>query len=123
MANTCTCISSDIRSEMFYGDENFECGYTHSNVFNLYSSKTSDLPQNVGCVSDVKSKSMQIPGTEAIRTQIKPSNNLEITKITNSQNTKRTYGLLSEELFPKRWPLSNPNRTMYTRKGETSPKL
>ena len=34
-----------------------------------------------------------------------------ITKITNSQNTKRTYGQPNEQLFPKRWQLSNLNRT------------
>ena len=34
----------------------------------------------------------------------------EITNITNSQNTKRTYCQPSEQLFPKRWPLSNRNR-------------
>ena len=34
-----------------------------------------------------------------------------ITNITNSQNTKRTNGKPSEQLFPKRWPLSNRNRT------------
>ena len=39
----------------------------------------------------VKVKSMQRSGTEAIRTQIQPSKpKREITKITNSQNTKRT---------------------------------
>ena len=63
---------------------------------------------------------MQRSGTEAIRHQIQPSKpKREITKITNSQNTKRTYGQLSEQLFPKRWPCSNPNRTennMNTRK-------
>ena len=68
----------------------------------------------------IKVKSMQRPGTEAIRTQIQPSKqNQEITKITNSQNTKRTYGQPSEQLFTKWWPLSNPNRTknnMNTRK-------
>ena len=39
-------------------------------------------------------------------------------KNTNRQNTKRTYGQTSEQLFPKRWSLSNPNRTrnMNTRK-------
>ena len=52
------------------------------------------------------------PGTEAIRTQIQPSKpEWKITTITNSQNTKRTYGQPSEQLFPKRWPLSNHNRT------------
>ena len=30
---------------------------------------------------------------------------------TNSQNTKGTYGQPSEQLFPKRWPFSNGNRT------------
>ena len=63
---------------------------------------------------------MQRPGTEAIRTPIQPSKpKREINKITNSQNTKRTYGQPSDQLFPKMWPLSNPNRTknnMNTRK-------
>ena len=64
---------------------------------------------------------MQRSGTDANRTQIQPSKpKREITKITNSQNTKRrTYGQPSEKLLPKRWPLSNPNRTknnMNTRK-------
>ena len=57
-------------------------------------------------------KSMQRSGTEATRTQLQPSKpKREITYITNSQNTKRTYGQPSEQLFPKRWPLSNRNRT------------
>ena len=47
-----------------------------------------------------------------IRTQIQTSEpKREITNITNSQNTKRTYDQPSEQLFPKRWPLSNQNRT------------
>ena len=55
---------------------------------------------------------MQRSGTEAIRTQIQLSKpEREITNITNSQNTKRTYGQPSEKLFLKRWPLSNRNRT------------
>ena len=55
---------------------------------------------------------MQRSGTEAIRTQIQPSKpKLEMTHITDSQSTKRTYGQPSEQLFPKRWPLSNQNRT------------
>ena len=68
----------------------------------------------------MKVKSMQRPGAEAIRTQLQPSKpKREITKITKSQNTKGEYGLPSEQLFPKRWPLSNQNRTknnMNTRK-------
>ena len=63
---------------------------------------------------------MQRSKPEAIRTKIQPLKpKREITKITNSQNTKRTYGLPSEQLFPERWPLSNPKRTknnMNTRK-------
>ena len=55
---------------------------------------------------------MHLLGTEAIRTQIRHSKpKREITKITNSQNIKRTYGQPREHLFPKRWPLSNPNQT------------
>ena len=57
-------------------------------------------------------KSMQRSGTEAIRTQMQPSKPKRgITNITNSQNTKRTYGQPSEQLFPKRWSLSNRDRT------------
>ena len=54
---------------------------------------------------------MQRPGTETIKIQIQPSNHswkqlrLQIIKI------QRTYGQPSEQLVPKRWPLSNPNRT------------
>ena len=59
-----------------------------------------------------KVKRMQRSGTETIRTKIKPSKpKREIAKITNSQNTKRTYDQASEQLFPKSWSLSNPNRT------------
>ena len=36
---------------------------------------------------------------------------MEIIKITNRQKTMRTYGQPSGQLFPKRWPLSNPNQT------------
>ena len=63
---------------------------------------------------------MQILGTEAIRTQnqaLKPKR--EITNITNSQKTKRTYGQPTEQLFPKRWPFNNRNQNkndMNTRK-------
>ena len=63
---------------------------------------------------------MQRPGTKAIRTRIQPSKpKWEIPKITNSQSKKRTYGQPSEQPFPKRWSLINPNRTknnMNTRK-------
>ena len=48
----------------------------------------------------MKVKSMHRSGTEAVRTQIQTSKqNREIIKITNSQNTKRTYGQPSEQLF------------------------
>ena len=60
----------------------------------------------------IEVKSMQISGTKAIRTQIQPSKpKRDITNITKSQNTKRTYGQPSKQLFSKRWPLSNRNRT------------
>ena len=50
-------------------------------------------------------KSMQRSETGAIRTQLQPSKQKRvIINITNSQNTKRTYGQPSEQLFPKRWP-------------------
>ena len=55
----------------------------------------------VQCLEKVKS--MQRSGIEAIRTQIQPSKpNREIPKITKNQNTKRTYGQPSEQLFSKR---------------------
>ena len=55
---------------------------------------------------------MQRSGTEVIRTQIQPAKpKREISDITNNHNTKRTYGQPSEQLFPKRWPFSNRNRT------------
>ena len=61
---------------------------------------------------------MQRSRTEAIRTHIHPSNlKREITKIIISQNRERSFG--QRQLFSKRWPLSNQNRTkdnMNTRK-------
>ena len=46
---------------------------------------------------------MQRSGTYAISTQIQPSKpKREKNHITNSQNTKRTYGQPSVQLFPKR---------------------
>ena len=69
------------------------------------------LSVSIGGLWKLKEKRMQRSGTEAIRTQIQLSKpKREIAYITNSQNTKRTYGQPSEQLFPKRWPLSNPNR-------------
>ena len=50
----------------------------------------SELSGTEGFKWAVKVKSVQRPGTEAIRTQIQPSKpKREITKSTNSQNTKR----------------------------------
>ena len=81
-----------------------------------------DLIFNVTILYSSKSKNMQSQGTEAIRTQIEPSKpKRKITTITNSQNKKITYGQPSEQLFPKKWPLSNQNRTkhnMNTRKAK-----
>ena len=68
--------------------------------------------QNCTPVFNTKSKKCAKTGTEAIRTKLQSSKPKQvITKITNSQNTKITYGQPSEQLFPKRWPLSNLNRT------------
>ena len=39
-----------------------------------------------------------------------PNPALKTKQITNSQNTKITYGQPSKQLFPKRWSLSKPNR-------------
>ena len=50
----------------------------------------------------LKVKCMQRSGTEATRTQLQPSKpKRELTNITNSQNTKGTYGQPSEQIFPK----------------------
>ena len=76
----------------------------------------------VKCLNATKLKSMQRSGTGAIKTQLQPSKPKRvITNITNSQNTKITYGKPSEQLFPKRWPLGNRNRTkinMNTRRAK-----
>ena len=62
-------------------------------------------------------KRMQRSGIEAIRTQIQSSKpKRKITDITNNQNTKRTYGQPSEQLFLKRWPLSNRTEPKIIRK-------
>ena len=59
--------------------------YIHSFRYSLPLSRTEFV--------SLKVKRMQRPGTEAIRTQIEPLKlKREITKFTNSQNTKRTYG-------------------------------
>ena len=82
--------------------------------------KTTDLKLAIITQPHTYVKSMQRSGIEAIRTQLQPSKQKrEIPNITNSQNTKITYGQPSEQLFPKRLPLSNRNRTknnMDTRK-------
>ena len=55
--------------------------------------------------SQLKVKSMQRSGTVAIRTQIQPLKpKRELTNVANSQNTKRTYGQPSEQLFTAQNP-------------------
>ena len=55
----------------------------------------------------IEVKSMQRSEPETITPQLQSSKpKRKITNITNSQNTKITYGQPSEQLFPKRWPLS-----------------
>ena len=54
---------------------------------------------------------MQRPETEAIRTQIQPTKpKREITKL-HIVKIQKESGQPSDQLFLKRWPLSNPNRT------------
>ena len=56
---------------------------------------------------------MQRSGTEAIKTKIQPSKPKRgIIKITNSQNTKKTYGQPSEQLFPNRCLIFSQNSYM-----------
>ena len=93
--------------------ENVQCGFQHSHEH----SKLFHLR---------KVKSMQRLEAEAIRSQIQPSKQKrKITRITNSQNKKRTDGQTSEQLFPRTWQLRNPNRTKKYEHtlGETSPKF
>ena len=80
-------------------------------VFSAFRHK-ADTESGGGLTCICIIKFMQRVGTETIRTEIQPSKSKrEITKITNSQNTKRTCGQPIEQFFPKRWPLSNPSRT------------
>ena len=69
----------------------------------------------------------QWPGIDAIRTKVPPSKpKWEITKITISRTTKRTYGKPNKQLSPKRWSLSYLNLTKYhlnTQKVKTVQKL
>ena len=62
-----------------------------------------------------------------IRTKSPPSKpKSEISKITISQNTKRSYDKPIEQLSPKRWPFSYLNLTKYhldTQKVKTLQKL
>ena len=57
----------------------------------------------------LKVKSMQRSGTETIKTQIQPSKpKREITQITNSQNTKKTYGIRVSSFFQKNVATQQP---------------
>ena len=56
---------------------------------------------------------MQRSWTEATRTQIQPSNpKQKITNITNSQNTKRTYGQPSEQPFSQKVASQQPKQIL-----------
>ena len=64
----------------------------------------------------LKVKCMQIPGTEAIRTQIQPSNpKRDIPKITNSQNTRPKYkeNKRVSSYFPKGGQLETQTKLKY----------
>ena len=74
-----------------------------------------NIPLTFQCISFVLN--FTIANTVTRKEPSKPKR--EITNITNSQNTKRTYGQPSEQLFSKWWPLSIRNRfknNMNTRK-------
>ena len=59
------------------------------------------MPTEQPTVCFEERKSMQRSGIEAIRARIQLSKpKQEISNITNSQNTKRTYGQPIEQLFP-----------------------
>ena len=60
-------------------------------------------------VACIKSKKCEKIRNRTIRTHIKPSKPKQLI------SQKRTYGQPSEQLFSKRWPLSNQNRTTHTR--------
>ena len=100
------------------------------NIMFHSSEKKHEIQALYKCRNDktkmLKVKRMQTSGTEAIRTQIKPSKpKREITKITNSKiQREHIVNCYGEQLFPKTWPLSNPYRTNnYMNTCETSPKL
>ena len=66
--------------------------------------------ETIPLLKNVTSKLCQ--GSGPIRTQILSSKpKREISKLTNRHYTRRTYGQSSEQLLPKRWPLSNIDRT------------
>ena len=73
----------------------------------MYSKHVFAIMTPFELYQSLKVKSMQRSGTEAIRTQRQSSKpKREITNITNSQNTKITYGQPSAQLFPKRRPIA-----------------
>ena len=65
----------------------------------------SVVPGSVQLYIKVKRNRSNQNSSSAIKTK------REITKIINSQNTKNIFGQTNKQLFPKRWPLSNPKRT------------
>ena len=74
--------------------------------------------------AQVKVKSMQSPGTEAMRTEIQPSKpKWEITKITNSQNTKRKYIWSTEGVAISQKVASHRNSDTKNRQQRTTTKL
>ena len=74
----------------------------------VYTPSIPSFSKTTGPIKDKKAYT----GTRAIRRQIPPSKpKWEITKITNRQDTTKTNGQPSGNPFPKRWSLSNPNRT------------
>ena len=108
--------SFDISNQFKHYDETMKrvhgCKYQHCKPELKKTTVGPAKDNNQASTNYLKVKSIQRSRNDAIKTQIQPSKpKREITSITNRQNKKRTYGQPSEQLFPKRWPLNNHNRT------------
>ena len=97
-------------SEILKSISVFVCSFVRTSVtFVKFASK---FCVKVSHWNRVKVMRKQWTWTGAIRRRIPLSKpKWDINKITNRQNTTRTNGQPSRQLFPKRWSLSNPNRT------------
>ena len=93
------CTQNDILSRTKNKEDtsDTDCLSNEAEQYISYKSKSS---------AKIRNLSNQKPNP-ALKTKKEITN----INITNSQNTKRIHVQPSEQLFPKRWPLSNLNRT------------